>query len=147
MRRVFADRLLDLAHRQAEAIAGQWCKSVRTNPRTPSYHSLPEDKCLSQAVSCYKNLKQMCHSEKPYEEARVYFTQYAEARYAEGIPLHESIYALVMIRRHIWLFAEVEALFVSAVDLHQAVECINRVVLLFDYAIYILAQRYHEMGS
>ena len=147
MHTVFADRLLNLADRRAEAIAERWCKSVKKNPRTPSYHSLPDDECLSQAVSCYKNLKQMYHSEKPYEEASVYFTRYAEARHAEGIPLHESIYALLMVRRHIWLFAEIEALFVSAVDLHQAIECINRVVLLFDYAVCILAQRYHEMGS
>lgn len=147
MRKIFADKLLDFTHRNAEEIAKQWCKSVRINPRTPSYHSLPEDKCFPQAVSCYKNLRQMYFSEKPHEEVWMYFTQYAEARHAEGIPLHESIYALIMIRRHIWLSAEFHALFVSAVDLHQAVECINRVVLLFDYAIYILAQRYHEMGS
>lgn len=147
MHKVFADKLLDFTHHHAEEIAKQWCKSVRANPRTPSYHSLPEDRCLSQAVSCYKNLRQMYHSEKPYEEAWVHFTQYAEVRHAEGIPLHESIYALIMIRRHIWLSAELDALFISAIDLHQAVECINRVVLLFDYAMYIVTQKYQEMAK
>jgi hypothetical protein len=147
MYKIFADKLFDFTDRYAEEIAKQWCKSIRTNPRTLSYRSLPDDKCLSQAVSCYKNLKPMCHDEKPYEQAWVYFRQYAEASHAEGIPLHESIYALIMMRRHIWLSADLHALFASAIDLHQAIECINRVVLLFDYATYILAERYHEMGS
>lgn len=147
MQKAFADKLLDFADRQAEAIAGQWCKAVRNNPRTPSYHSLPEDKCLSQAVSCYRNLRRMYHSEKPYDEVEHHFTRYAEARHKEGIPLHEAIYALVMMRRHIWLSAEFQVLFISSVDLHHGMDSINRVVLLFDYAIYILAQRYDEMAK
>lgn len=145
MYRVFADRLLDLTEGHAEDIAGQWCKSVRANPRTSSYHSIPEEKYLSQAVSCYKSLKSMYFSKKPYEEARAHFTRYAEDTHDQGIPLHEAVYALIMMRREIWLFADFQTLYTSAVDLHQAVESINRVLLVFDYAMYVVAQRYHEI--
>jgi len=143
--RAFADKLLDLTERHAEEIARQWCKSVRTNPRTASYHSLPEEESYSRAVSWYRNIRRVYLSENPYQEMLEYFTKYAEATYAEGIPLHECVYALVIMRRHIWLFAELHALFISSVDLHQATESINRVVLLFDYAIFIVTQKYEEM--
>ena len=145
MYRVFADKLLDFAERHAEEIARQWCKSVRTSPRTLSYHSIPEKECFPQAVLIYKNLRRMYFSEEPYREASAHFGQYAEARHAEGIPLHEAIYALIMMRRHVWVFAEFQALFIKAADLYHAVESINRVVLIFDYAVYIVAQKYQEL--
>ena len=47
----------------------------------------------------------MYFSEKPYQEIEGYFTRYAEEGHDEGIPLHECIYALILMRRHIWLFA------------------------------------------
>ncbi len=145
MYKVFADKLLDFAERHAEEIARQWCKSIRTSPRTPSYHSIPEEECFPQAALFYRNLRRLYFTEEPYQEASDYFTQYAEARNAEGIPLHEAIYALIMMRRHIWVFAEFQALFISAADLYQAVESINRVVLIFDYAVYIVSRKYQEL--
>jgi len=143
--RAFADKLLDLTEHQAEEIAKRWCKSVRTNSRTPSYHTLPEEKCLPQAVSFYKNLKRLYFSEKPYQEVWLYFSRFAEERHAEGIPLYEAVYALIMMRRHIWLYAEFQALFMTAVDMHQAIDSINRVILLFDHAMYILTQKCNEL--
>ena len=71
--------------------------------------------------------------------------QYAEAIYAKDVPLPEAIYALIIMRRHIWLYAELQAMFNTAVEMQQAIESINRTLLLFDYAIHIVAQKYHKM--
>jgi len=46
------------------------------------------------------------------------------------------------MRRHIWLYAEFEALFTTSLEMHQQVESINRTLLLFDYATYIVAEEY-----
>ena len=89
----------------------------------------------------------MYHSADPCEEVEPYFTQYAEATHAEDIPLHESVYGLIMMRRHIWLSAKVQTLFTSVFDMHQAVDSINRVILLFDYGMYIVVQKYEEMAK
>lgn len=146
--RTVSDRLLDLCEYRAEEISKRWYKDVRGNPRNPSYRSLPEERCIPQAVSLYKNLKQMYFAKNPYQEVLQFFERkrYAEVMYAEGVPLHEAIYALILMRRHIWLFAELHAVFsTAAIDLYQMVESVNRVVLLFDYAIYIVTQQYQEM--
>jgi hypothetical protein len=147
MFKVTADKLLDLVELRAEEIAKAWWKNVRQNPRTPSYHPLTDREAVAQAVLFYRNLRRMYYSENPYEEEVPYFSQYAKDRYAEGIPLHEAIYAMVLMRRHMWLFAEYQDLFTSLLDMYGAIEVINRTVLITDYATFIIAQKYQEMAA
>jgi hypothetical protein len=147
MFKVAADKLLDLVELRAEEIAKEWWKNVRQNPRTPSYHPLLEREAVAQAVLFYKNLRRIYYSENPYEEGVPYFSQYAKERHAEGIPLHEAIYAMVLMRRHMWLFAEYQDLFTNLLDMYGAIQVINRTVLITDYATFITAQKYHEMTA
>lgn len=145
--RVFADKLLEFAQSRAKEIADQWYKAVGINPRTPSFRSLPKEWCLSQAVSLYRELKEMYFSGDPYKSVLKFLDKmgYAEYLYAKGIPLTEAIYALIMMRRHIWLYAELQALYNTAADMFQALDSINRTLLLFDYATYVVTQKYHDM--
>jgi len=147
MHRPVADRLLDLCDYRAEEIVRRWYKDVSANRRTSSYHSLPKERCVPQAVSLYKNLRRMYFAEHPYQEVLQFLErkQYVENTYGEGIPLHEAIYALILMKRHIWLYAEFQAVFSTVLDMYQALESVNRTVLLFDYAIYIVVQKYKEM--
>jgi len=71
--------------------------------------------------------------------------RYIEFLTDANIPLHEAVYAIIMMRRHIWLFADLLALFGgTAIDLYQAIQSINRTLLLFDYMIFIITQQYQE---
>ena len=140
------DRLLDFTERHAHEIAASWWKAVSTNQHTKSYHSLSEKQCLPQAVTFYKNLRPIYESEKPYEAGLDYYIKNARERYQEGIPLEEAIYAIVLMRRQMWLYAEFQALFASALDMQQAIESINRTVLITDYAIHILAEEYFKLS-
>ncbi len=145
MYQIFADKLLDFTEHHPEIIAEQYCKAIRTNTRTPSLHNLSEDRHLPAVVNCYKSLKNIYNSENLFEASIPCFSNYAKVMYKEGIPLCESIYCLILMRRHIWLSAEVQALFINVFDMHQAVDSINRVILLFDYGIYITIQHYEQM--
>jgi hypothetical protein len=49
------------------------------------------------------------------------------------------------MRRHIWLYAEFQAVFVTAVEHHQAAESLTRTILMFDYATYVITGRYEEL--
>jgi hypothetical protein len=140
--KVFADRLLEYTQSHAEQIAQQWCKAVRTGARTPSYHDLPEEKCRRQAVQFYHFIKEMYHSDDSYVKAGPFFTAFAQDRHDEGLPLCEALYALVMMRRHMWLYAEFQNIFMTTMDMYHAVDSINRTVLLSDYALYIVAKEY-----
>lgn len=147
MHQVATDKLLAFTERHAEQIAKEWWERIRKNKRVPSYHSLPEKKAIPPAVSFYKNLKRMYNSDDLYSAVEEYFTDYAAARYAEGIPLHEAIYALVMMRRHMWLSAEFQAVFTTALDTYQSIESINKTVLITDYATYIIIRQYKLLSK
>jgi len=143
--KVFADRLINVLENHRREIAQQWCSAVRKNPRTTSFHQFSEEELLKRAGYFYKKLIQMYFSERPYTEVRKYFTEYAEVSHQKKLPLHETIYALIMMRRHMWLYADFQAPFLSAMDNRQAVETINKTIRIFDHGIYIIAQRYCEL--
>lgn len=146
--RAFTDKLLDLAEHRANEIAEHWYISISKNPKTPSYHSLPKEDCILQAVTFYKNLKRLYFSNNPQQEVSRLLeeTRFVEGIYAKGILLPEAVYAVIMIRRHLWLYAELQALFVTSADMYQAIESVNRTILLFDYAIYTVTRKYYEIS-
>ncbi len=143
--RVHATKLIDLIERSPNEIAKQWCRDVKKNVRTPSFHGLSDDDLIPIAMEFYSKFREMFFAEHPIDTARKIFGKYAEDRYRQEIPLQEAIYALVLMRRHIWLYAEFQALFVSAVEQQQAAESLNRTILMFDYAIYVITEKYQSL--
>jgi len=145
--RVIADKLLDLSKNHSKIIAEEWYKAVSKNPRTISFHRIPKESLVPRAEAIIANLKCLYFAENPYQEVLQFMerTGYAEYTHALHIPLHENIYALIMMRRHIWLYADTQAMFNTSLDLWQAVESINRTLLLFDYAITIIAEKYERI--
>lgn len=138
-------KLIEVTEEHMKEVAKQWYNDVKKNPRTPTYHTLSEEKSLSHAYEFYGNVKKIFLSDTPSETAKQYFSKYAEDRYDDGIPVHETIYALTLMRRHMWLYAEFQALFVTPVEHHQAVAGLNRTILIFDYAVFTITQKYQEL--
>ncbi|MCD6568040.1 MAG: hypothetical protein J7K94_04820 [Dehalococcoidia bacterium] len=149
MYRVIADKLMDLSEKHAGDIAEQWHIYLVRNPRTTAYHGLPRDKHIKRAAFIFRNLKVMYFSKDPYKEVCRLMdqVQYAEEMYHEGIPLHQGLYALVMMRRQIWVYADFQALFTTVTDMQQAVTTINRTILIFDYIAYHISEKYCAMIS
>ena len=143
----FADKLIDITELHKDSIAKEWCKAVRANPRTPSFHKLLSEECFTRALSFYTNLRKIYYSAKPYTEVRQFFASYAEENFREGIPLHETIYSMIMMRRHMWLYADFQAPFLTAIDHQQAVETINKTIRIFDHGIYLVIQKYNELSK
>lgn len=141
----YADKLLEVSERHADKIADQWCKAVKANPRTLWFQSMKQPDCLSFAVDFYKNFRNVYFDEKPYKKLEKYFGNYAEENFRKGIPMEEAIYALIMMRRHLWLYADFQALFVTALDAHRAVETLNRTIRVFDQGVFIIIKRYREL--
>lgn len=141
----FADKLLEVSERHADKIADQWCRAVRTNPHTPWFQSAKQEECNRFAVDFYKNFRNVYFDEKPYKKLEKYFANYAQESYQKGIPMEEAIYALVMMRRHLWLYADFQALFMTALDAHRAVETLNRTIRVFDQGVFNIIKRYREL--
>jgi len=145
--KTYATKLIDFIETKSEEMARQWAADVRKNPRTPSYHVIPEDKVIPQAVFFYTHFRQMFFTKNPFDTAKGFFARYAEERYREKIPLQEALYALILMRRHLWLYAEFRTAYETSVDLHQMAEGLNRTILMFDYAMYQITEKYQELTS
>lgn len=141
----YAAKLIDLIDIKAENIARQWVDDVMTHKRTPSYHSLSKDMLIEHGVKFYKLFRRMSMAENPYEEAKTFSWKYAENFYNEKIPLREAIYALMLLRRNLWLYAEFQGTFISVLEKNQAVESLNRTILLADYVAYQVIEKYEAL--
>jgi len=143
----YADKLLNYAEQHATDIAKEWAKALTKNQRTTSYRKVREYKLINQGELFYKNLKKLFFEPNTYESASVYFSKWAEDQFYENIPLEEAVYALIMLRRQLWLHAEFNTLFSSALDQYQAAESINRTVLLTDYATIAIINKYNKIAK
>lgn len=143
--RTYTRKYVELADQHAEKLAKRWLGDVQNNNRTPTYKNLNEQKLLFQCAWFYRNFSKMFVDEKITDDARKYFRIYAAECFEMGIPLTEMIYALILMRRHIWLYAEFQMVFSSAIERQQALDTLNRTIVLFDYAGYEVTREYQEL--
>ncbi|MGV8056497.1 MAG: hypothetical protein AB2L12_00450 [Smithellaceae bacterium] len=140
-------KLIDLVEKNAQVIAREWVDVVKVNKRTSHYHHLPSDYLIPHAVEFYHQLRNMLMSSNTFDQTQEYFFGYAKNCYDMGIPLHEAIYALALMRRQMWLFAEFQATFITVVEHQQAIDSITRTILMMDYAVYKISQYYLDLQS
>ena len=143
--KTYAIKYLELAEKHAEKITARWAKDVKSNAKTPTYKSLDDEAINYQCVRFYQNFSKMFLDEKITDDVLRYFRSYAQESYAMGIPAKETIYALILMRRHIWLYAEFQAIFSSGINQRQALDTLGRTILLFDYAAYEVTKEYQEL--
>ncbi len=143
--KTYAIKYLELAEKHAEKMANKWVKDVQNNAKTPTYKDLDKQKITLQCVRFYQNFSKMFLDEKITDDVLRYFRSYAQESYIMGIPAKETIYALILMRRHIWLYAEFQAIFSSGIDQRQALDTLGRTILLFDYAAYEVTKEYQEL--
>ena len=150
MQKAIVDKLMDFCEAHAEKISEQWYKAVSTNPRTESCRHLPKETCLRHVNTLYQNMEKMFFAEDCYKEVERVLDVggFVEEFFARGIPLQEVVYALILARRHIWLYAESQALFdLNTTDMYNYVNSTNRILLVFDYATYLTVRKYNELTS
>jgi hypothetical protein len=145
MYEAYADKLLNFTEQHATEIGTQWAKALQSSTRTKSYRKVREFKLVNQGELFFKNMKKLFFDQNVYDVTTAYFTKFAEDQFYENIPLEEAIYALIMLRRQMWLFAEFHVLFSSSLDQYQAAESINRTVLVTDYGMMAIIKKYAEM--
>lgn len=143
--KTYAIKYLELAENHAGKIAKGWVKDVQKNSKTPTYKSLDEEAIIYQCVRFYQNFSKMFLDEKITDDVLRYFRSYAQESYVMGIPAKETIYALILMRRHVWLYADFQAIFSTGIDQRQALDTLGRTILLFDYAAYEVTKEYQEL--
>lgn len=148
MQKAVVDKLMDFCQFNGGQIAELWYKALSTNPKTANFCKMSKEGCIRHALIMYKNMVEMFFAEDCYKavERVLDVSGFVEDVYARGIPAEEVVYALILMRRHIWLYAESQALFdLNVSDMYNCVNSVNRILLVFDYANYITTRKYREL--
>jgi hypothetical protein len=135
-------KLLDLMANNSETIARNWANDVIKITKTPFYHYLNADYLIPQAADFYRKLSDVYPLKDPYPVINDFMSKFAEKRFREGVPLHEVLYSIILMRRHIWLYAEFQAIFITITERHQALDSQTRTILIFDYIAYVVTEKY-----
>lgn len=143
--KTYAIKYVELAEQHAGRIAKRWAMDVQNNVRTKTFKKLDEETIINQGVKFYHNFSKMFAEDKIGGNILKYFRTYAEESFALKIPMDEAVYALILLRRHIWLYAEFQTIFSSAIDQRQALDTLSRTILIFDYAAYEVTREYQEL--
>jgi hypothetical protein len=141
-----SDRLVEMIERSADELAGRWLEDVRKRPETPTYHTFDPDLLFDRVRSVYSHLGRWISRETSEEEISSYYESLGSRRRSEGFALSEVMWALVITRRHIWYKVLSEGFLDTSLELNQALELNNRVVLFFDKAAYYLCVGYEKSG-
>ena len=139
-----SQKLIDLIEKNAEILTRSWLHDVRQHGDTLSYHRYDEKKLHDSAFTIFSQIGKWVSRETSKEDIAKLFKSLGRERRADGFPLEEVIYAIILEKRHLWLKVLSSGMLDTALDMHQALELNNRVVLFFDRAIHYTVQGYQE---
>jgi hypothetical protein len=137
-------RLVSLIERNADELTMDWLRDIRDNPNTPTYRGYDENQLYDRAFRVYSHLGKWISRETTKEEIARHYQALGAERRKEGFALSEVIQAIICTRRHLWLKILAEGLIDNVLELNQAMELNNRVVLFFDRAIYYTILGYEK---
>jgi hypothetical protein len=137
-------KLIGLIEKNAEMLTKSWLHDVKHNGDTLAYHRFDEKELHDRAYAVYSQIGKWVSRETSKEDIAKQFKRLGRERREEGIPLEDVVYALILEKRHLWLKVLSSGMLDTAMDLHQALELNNRVVLFFDRAIFYTVKGYGE---
>ena len=139
-------KLVELIESSAEELTTNYVLAVQHDHRMPRYQGFDRKEIFNRAFRVYSQLGRWVSRETTKEEMRDYWTALGRQRKKEGFPLSEIILSLCHIRRVLWEKVQAEGVLDTALDLYQAMDLHQRVVLFFDRAMYFAAAGYEEKG-
>lgn len=134
-------RLVQLVEGHAEELTRGVLDDLKSNRRTPAYHSLHREELHLRVYDVYRNLGRWLGG-KTDDLIRATYSELGEKRCHEGIPLSEVVYALVLTKYHLRDYIRSSGFVDSAVDLYQEQELHRLLGQFFDKAIYHTVRGY-----
>ncbi len=132
---MLADKLVMIIEGRSQEIAGAWYSEVMESQYTPTMKRLSEEEGLNIALRVYGKLGQWLQAKTDDEIEKTYL-RFGEQCYFRGFRMEEMVMLLVLIKRYLWLHLLAEGIMTTNIEVYQALDVNNKVVLYFDRAIY-----------
>jgi len=135
-------KLIDLIEDNADELTERMVLKVRQDPRTTAYHRFDDEELGDRARLVYANLGKWLGETSEAGVEEEYF-RLGRLRCSEKIPLSEVVMALLLTRRNLWHFVELQG-WDTVFDLRQQLDLELLVVRFFDRAIHHAVRGYES---
>lgn len=132
---MLADELVKIIDARANDLALTWYREVKTSHYTPNVALLSEEEALQIALGVYSRLSKWLTSTGDHEIEDTY-NRFGERCHSRGFRMEEMVMLLILIKRHLWLHLLEQGIMTTNIEVYQALDVNNKVVLYFDRAIY-----------
>jgi hypothetical protein len=136
--------------RLIEAHSGELCRDLTEqivkSERTSDFKRIPAEQLRLAADEVYRHLGEWL-LQKTESDIETRFRAVAARRAAEGIKLHQFVWALLLSRDRLWHFLRHQSFADNIVALYGELELQRLLNQFFDRAIYYAVMGYEEAGS
>jgi hypothetical protein len=128
-------KLVRLIEKHSGELIRELTEQIQTSKRTSDFQKIPAAELELAAAEVYRHLGEWL-SQKTEDDIESRFGAIAARRAAEGIGLHQFVWALIISRDHLWHFLQREAFACSVVELYGELELHQVLNQFFDSAVY-----------
>lgn len=129
------EKLVEIIEQNSDNIALAWYNATKESQSVPNLKNLTQAEALSIATNVYSKLSQWLQPAR-HEEIQAAYERFGEMCYAKGFRMEEVVQILVLIKRYLWLHLLERGIMTTNIEVYQALDVNNKVVLYFDRAIY-----------
>lgn len=116
-------------------MAQRWYRDLHESKYVPTMHNVSEDEGMRIATSVYRNLCDWLVRSSEVDIKDTY-RQFGESVYHRGFDMQEVVMLLVLLKRNLYMHLLELGLMTTNLNIYQALELNNKVVLYFDRAMY-----------
>ena len=138
-------RLLRLIEEHSNELSQGLTEQIRTSDRTSDFRTIPAEDLRLAAAEVYRNLGEWL-LQKTESDIEACFRPVGARRAADGIRLHQVVWALLLSREHLWHFLRHHSFADNIVALYGEMELQRLLIQFFDRATYY-AVLGHEEGT
>jgi hypothetical protein len=140
---MLAARLIKMIEDHAEQLTRGVLQDLQSNARTPAYHRLSREELHQRVFDVYSHLGQWL-DHKTEDRIAASYGDLGQRRHAEGIPISEVVYALLLLKHHLREYILTSGTADSLVELYQEEGLHLLIDNFFDKAVYFALKGYEE---
>jgi ADP-ribose pyrophosphatase YjhB (NUDIX family) len=139
---MLSDSLIGFVNESIPLVARLWLADVRSNHTTTSYLELDPDLLLAECTTSLQQLGRWLEGESTEEQIKLFFRDLGIRRQAQGVPLHELLSAIMLLKRQMWAHARSQGVWQRPMEMYRVMELQSRFAVFFDRAMYHSARGY-----
>ncbi len=140
---LLAYRLVRLIETHSDRLAEGLLIKMKECDKCKSFTRIPTEEFRQRVFEIYQHLGEWLLGKKEEDIARRY-TEIGARRHAQGVPLAQLVWAIVLTREHLWEYLKHEANVEKPVEVFGELEMLQLLEQFFDRAVYYATVGYEQ---